>query len=421
MHKINKLIWLADDPRIFSGVGGVSRNLMHGMMKPPHSMEIVALGGALNHPDTSITIDYGIKVIPCSGYGDPYLYRNVIASEKPDAFAFMTDPRQFVPLFMIENEIRTKMPMMYYHVWDNPPRPRYNDDYYKSCDYIGCISKVTLDIAQSCKDEYKLDYQYVNYVPHGVDHNKFKPLSGDEVATVRSELTKHWGDDTEFVVLWNSRNIRRKIPMDIMNAFDRFNKRHKKTVLIMHCRELVFQEGTDLPRVKNDLFPDANIAFSINAYDVDGMNKLYNAVDCTINVSHHEGFGLSSLESLATGTPVISTMTGGLTDQISFIEDNKTQYCGIPITAACRSIVGSPPTPYIYQDNVSSEQIEDALEEMYEAKMHDQQKYQGWCDNARHNVVSNFTLKHMVEPWMEGVKYLEENWKPRSRVFTFTE
>ena len=105
----------------------------------------------------------------------------------------------------------------------------------------------------------------------------------------------------------------------------------------------------------------------------------------------------------------------------SFIEDNKTQYCGIPITAACRSIVGSPPTPYIYQDNVSSEQIEDALEEMYEAKMHDQQKYQGWCDNARHNVVSNFTLKHMVEPWMEGVKYLEENWKPRSRVFTFTE
>ena len=39
---------------------------------------------------------------------------------------------------------------------------------------------------------------------------------------------------------------------------------------------------------------------------------LYNSVDCTINISDAEGFGLATLESLSCGVPIIVNMTGGL-------------------------------------------------------------------------------------------------------------
>ena len=35
--------------------------------------------------------------------------------------------------------------------------------------------------------------------------------------------------------------------------------------------------------------------------------------DFTINIAHSEGFGLSTLESMMTGTPIIAPMTGGQT------------------------------------------------------------------------------------------------------------
>ena len=41
-------------------------------------------------------------------------------------------------------------------------------------------------------------------------------------------------------------------------------------------------------------------------------------VDCTINISNNEGFGLSTAESLMAGTQIIVNVTGGLQDQCGF-------------------------------------------------------------------------------------------------------
>ena len=50
-------------------------------------------------------------------------------------------------------------------------------------------------------------------------------------------------------------------------------------------------------------------------------------VDFTINISDAEGFGLSTLESLSCGVPIVANMTGGLQEQIT---DGVEEF-GIPI------------------------------------------------------------------------------------------
>ena len=81
------------------------------------------------------------------------------------------------------------------------------------------------------------------------------------------------------------------------------------------------------------------------------MARIYGMVDCTINISDAEGFGLSTLESLACETPIIVTMTGGLQEQVT---DGK-EWFGIGIEPTSRAIIGSQDIPWIYEDRLSEE------------------------------------------------------------------
>ena len=60
------------------------------------------------------------------------IIRSVMQKERPDALWFMTDPRFYGWLWEIENEIRSNVPMVYYHVWDNFPAPKFNAHFYNS-------------------------------------------------------------------------------------------------------------------------------------------------------------------------------------------------------------------------------------------------------------------------------------------------
>ena len=59
------------------------------------------------------------------------------------------------------------------------------------------------------------------------------------------------------------------------------------------------------------------VQFSTQKVDFLHMASMYNMADVTVNISDAEGFGLSTLESLACGTPIIVNMTGGLQDQVT--------------------------------------------------------------------------------------------------------
>lgn len=231
----------------------------------------------------------------------------------------------------------------------------------------------------------------VSYVPHGINETKFYPIDEnhpewDEMIKYKESIFSDF--NPEFVLFYNSRNIRRKMTSDILFAYKLFHNslsedKAKKCVLLLHT-QAVDENGTDLPRVKEHLMPECNVQFTDKLIDTKTLNYLYNIADATINVSSNEGWGLGTSESLMAGTPIIVNVTGGLQDQCRFEDENgvwinfspdfpsnhngRYAKCGewaIPVFPATRSMQGSIPTPYIIDDRCRIEDIKNAINKMY--------------------------------------------------------
>jgi hypothetical protein len=151
MNKKKKLLWIGDDPRYFSGVG---TQLKEMILSTIHMYDIVVIGVGVNHPEAGKIIDLSesvrqttpikdayLKLYPALRYDDENTIFSVMQMEKPDALCFITDPRFYGGLFAIENQIRNKIPMVYWALWDDVPYPMWNRPFYQSCDAIFAISK----------------------------------------------------------------------------------------------------------------------------------------------------------------------------------------------------------------------------------------------------------------------------------------
>ena len=130
----------------------------------------------------------------------------------------------------------------------------------------------------------------------------------------------------DFLVFWNNRNARRKQSGSLMYWFKTFlknlQKKNKdaKAVLLMHT-DPQDPNGQQLYSIIKELgFTNKEILISNQKVPLDALAQIYNAADCTINISDAEGFGLSTLESLSCETPIIATMTGGLQEQVTNLE-----------------------------------------------------------------------------------------------------
>ena len=121
-----KILLICDDIRVHSGVATIARELV---LNTAQHFNWVNIGGAINHPeagkrldlssDTNINTkleDSSVILYPTNGYGDANFVRQLIKLEKPDAIFLITDPRYFIWLFQIENEVRKKMPIIYLNI-----------------------------------------------------------------------------------------------------------------------------------------------------------------------------------------------------------------------------------------------------------------------------------------------------------------
>ena len=271
------MLFLSDDLRIPSGIGTMTREIIEGTC---HRYNWVQLGAAISHPEAASIVDLSedihdrtgvedpsITIYPYSGYGDQFVLRRLLHEYNPSAILHFTDPRYWHWLYSMENEIRQKIPIFFYTIWDDLPYPYYNENFYRSCDWLGCISKQTYNIVKQvrARKEPVEDWQ-LSYVPHGINPNKFYKIKeeDEEQDAVVDMKNRLFGDkDYKFVVLYNSRNIRRKMTSDIMMAFSNFRDQlpddeKDDVVLLMHT-EPSDDNGTDLRAVHRDLFPDINL------------------------------------------------------------------------------------------------------------------------------------------------------------------
>ena len=445
-----KILLLSDDLRVTSGIGVMSKEIVEGTA---HHFNWVQVGAGVNHPEAGKIVDLSdainkevgiedsyVRIYPYNGYGDSRLIRQLIQMEKPDAILHFTDPRYWIWLYQMEHELRQTLPIFYYNIWDDLPYPMYNKEYYMSCDALFSISKQTFNINKQVLGE---DKRYLAYIPHGINTNRFRPLQVDDEKMLETRKSLFGADEVDYVVLYNSRNIRRKQTSDILLAFATFldrlpKEQQSKCRMVLHTQP-VDDNGTDLVAVINDVIPriKKNVVFSPHRVETDYLNHLYNIADVTINLSSNEGFGLGTCESIVAGTPIIVNVTGGLQDQCGFMDeegkylDPDTHFTydwgsnhdgryrthgewAFPVWPVSRSLQGSPLTPYIFDDRADWVHAADRLEEVY-GLSREERKRRGQSGLEYALTHGKFTAQLMSDAFITHMNTAYEGWSPRKK------
>ena len=396
-EKRKKIMLITDDIRVHSGVATVGREIV---IHTAQHFNWVNIGGAVKHPDegkrmdlsedtnkTTGLTDSSVILYPVSGYGNPNILRQLIEIEKPDAIMLITDPRYFVWLFQLENEIRKQIPIVYLNIWDDYPAPLYNQPYYEACDLLMGISK-----------------------------------------------------EIDFILFFNSRNIRRKQIPDTLLAYRYFldqlpKEKAERCAFVLHT-ELVSDHGTDLMAVKELLLNEShhNVFFSTGKLDNKSLNLLYNVADTQILLTSNEGWGLSITEAILAGTPIIANVTGGMQDQMRFVDEtgkwftpspevpsnNTGKYkehgeWAFPVYPTNRSIQGSPQTPYIWDDRCRPEDAAERIMELYSMTREERKalgmKGREWAIGEE----AGFTGEMQGKRVIESIDELFESWTPREK------
>jgi len=402
-----KIFVISDHPLAPSGVGNQTKYVIETLLNTGR-YKVVCLGGAVSHQDYSPQKVEGWDddwiIYPIKGYGSAEMVRSAIFNERPDVLWFMTDPRFYEWLWMIENEIRVHVPMVYYHVWDNYPYPSYNKTFYESTDVIASISKVTYDIVNNVAPDVEN-----HYVPHAVDSSTFIPLNDADISMLKKQ--QFGDDDNKFTFFWNNRNARRKLSGSLIFWFNEFAEKGgpENVRLLMHT-DPKDPNGQDLTKIIAKLgIDDGRILLSTKKIDPGTLASMYNMADCTINISDAEGFGLATLESLSCQTPIIVNMTGGLQEQVTDGEE----WFGIGIEPVSKAIIGSQGVPYIYEDRVCKEDVISALTKMYKMSP-GQRKLLGL--KGRQHVVKNYNFGKFKKQWINLIDSIVENrgsWETR--------
>ena len=449
-----KILLLCDDIRTHSGIGTIAKEIV---LHTAHKYNWVQVGAAIKHPEQGKRMDLsdntnqllGIKdseviVYPNDGYGSPDLIRHLLSAEKPDAIFIFTDPRYWDWLFHIENEIRRKVPIVYLNIWDDYPAPMYNKTYYESCDLLMGISKQTVNINKLVLGE-KAKNKSIEYVPHGLNHEMFYPITKQDeqwenFQKFKSQLFE--GESYDFVAFYNSRNIRRKQVPDTIWAFKQFvdklpEEKAKKCALVLHTHK-IDNNGTNLPAVINALCGDNpekyNFIFSEEKLTAEQMNFLYNCTNVQIQLTSNEGWGLSLTEALLCGNPIIANVTGGMQDQMRFIDEQENWFTpskeipsnhrktytkhgewAFPVYPSNISIQGSVPTPYIFDDRCDAR---DAAEQLLKVYNLGKNKIKEMGLKGREWALSDeagFTSEKMAYRVMTHIDKLLLEWKPREK------
>ena len=449
--KRKKILLICDDIRVHSGVATIAKEIV---VHTAQHFNWVQIAGSINHPEKNKRLDLSdstnklsgledssVILYPTDGYGSTQAIREIIKLEKPDALFLFTDPRYFMYIWNMEQEIRKSIPISYLNIWDDYPAPMYNRPYYEACDLLMGISKQTVNINKLVLKDHEGD-RIFRYIPHGKDITNFFPIKDDgdlDYNNFKSSL--FGGKKPKFTLFFNSRNIRRKQIPDAMLAFraflDSLPKEEAKECYMILKTEKITDAGTDLLKVKEYLLEEEyknNVIFIDQRLSEQQLNWLYNIADAHILLTSNEGWGLANTEAMLAGTPIIANVTGGMQDQMRFVDENGEWFTpsadvpsnhrgtykehgewAFPVYPTSRSIQGSPPTPYIFDDRC---RWEDAMERIKECYNLGRKELKRRGSKGREWALSEeagFNSKHQAEKVIDAMDTLFDTWKPREK------
>lgn len=147
----------------------------------------------------------------------------------------------------------------------------------------------------------------ITVVPNAVE-NVFRPLSASEIAVIRKNLG---AKEKTFCLL----NIGSAHPRKNIDAI-------LKVLAVLREKGLpvkLWKAGSDFTTAQRDWIENQLLSEYVEYLgnpDKPSLIKLYNAADVLLAPSFHEGFGLTLLESLACGTPVITSNVSAMPEVV---------------------------------------------------------------------------------------------------------
>ena len=188
--------------------------------------------------------------------------------------------------------------------------------------------------------DYGFPEESVYVVPHGVDGQRFYPLSPDARQAARRAL----GYQDDHVVLLNVGAPIWNKGMDlVLESFVRARQKHKNLRLLVKDQQALY--GMTAVKMLQDLVAQGRIrpteeditAISIipQSLSVAQLRELYGVSDFYLSPYRAEGFNLPVIEAIGCGTPVLVS-AGGATDD--FCDSNTA--ARIPSTLATNLVVG---------------------------------------------------------------------------------
>lgn len=191
---------------------------------------------------------------------------------------------------------------------------------YRRADAFACISRVIERETLAAG----VPRERVHFLPNAIDTSRFRPASEVERLTLRQQL----GLPVEAVVcLFVGRLSREKGLMDLVEAWR----------IIQHPagarNSLLLVAGPDMDGHPWNVGPAARgfavrhgLSSSVRFLgSVDPVDPLLRVADVLVQPSHFEALGLSAVEALASGVPVIASAVGGLLDFM--IDDDNGKLC----------------------------------------------------------------------------------------------
>jgi glycosyltransferase involved in cell wall biosynthesis len=183
---------------------------------------------------------------------------------------------------------------------------------YAQSDAIACIARVIEREALAAG----VSRGRVHFLPNAIDMTRFRPPSASERAALR---VRHGIADGQVVCAFVGRLSREKGVMELMEAWAQINP-HGRAVLLIAGPDMDGHTWNVGPAAR-DFVTARGLGDSVRFLGpTNDVPSIMQAADVAAQPSHFEALGLSAIEALACGAPVIASGVGGLLD---FVHDDE--------------------------------------------------------------------------------------------------
>ncbi len=310
-------ILLIADAGVPSGFGTVSHNIFERLVRDyGHEVHVLAINWTGDAPVSPLRF-----YLPTQKDSMDYLgmsrYVELVGKIMPDVIFFINDPS--VVLDSLTNNKFDSEGALWRGIRSadiayKPPILAYMPiDGYENPEHWNILGSRVKRIAMTHFGQQSMPEAPVIW--HGVDTDVFKPRN-------KKEAKRELGFDPDrFLVLRVDKNSLRKDYPDTWRALKPVMMRHTDIDVHFHCLPragdgynlMAFMGGDTVIRDRVQFSPALT---GYSGWNVEMLAKLYAAADLFVSTSWGEGFGLTLLEAMACGTPVIATDCSAITEVV---------------------------------------------------------------------------------------------------------